>query len=595
MVSTGNDFYSNNNNFLYSSDEENDDVEIMFDDSSDESNDIDDNLNKLQSFLPNKNKLEKLASISSISTENTHVLVELLKKDKINNEIVVSHRKFKNKNDYLLFPDKQNFINYQILELNNLLSKYNNELTSILCDKPDNSLEEYKDRLASLLATNSWNIFQIEKKLINLSTEKEKENQEDNIVSTTGLLNDIIIINIFNQDALDCPICCETITDFEKTPFIKITNCDDSSHIACKDCYLTYLKSNISETFSINCIGGTCKTKISYTSIKKFNETFFNNLIKFSLLQCFNDLNNLAINSCPEQECDNVILTNYQDDSIIDLTTTVNLEPVSCLNCHKFCLSCKKESHSPITCILLKKWFNKINEGNESLNWVLNNTQPCPNCDVDIEKIDGCNHMKCGFCKYEFCWICSKNWEGHGGSFYDCMNKRDMETKKEKNMQNQSFTRFRNYYKFFIESENNMLLDMRLFNNLTSKKLNNLSTLFGMSFVELEFLNDCLRELIQARNMIKYSFALLYFMDQSHNLFYIFTHNQMALFSKIDEISELLLDINMDSTLPNSKRDIKVLQMKPYLIQATSMLKRLQQNLSKCGQDLVEKKLVIYN
>ena len=30
----------------------------------------------------------------------------------------------------------------------------------------------------------------------------------------------------------------------------------------------------------------------------------------------------------------------------------------------------------------------------------------CPLCKSIIEKSEGCNHMQCYFCHYEFCWIC---------------------------------------------------------------------------------------------------------------------------------------------------------------------------------------------
>lgn len=593
MISTTGMGNLNKNSFLYSSDEENEDVEIMFDDSSDECYNSDRNeditgLEKVHSLIAKNGRADDIVSIKKENIKQTHRLIELLKNDKASNEITLLHKKFRDRNEYLLFSDRENFIKYQMTELNAILNNFTNMFVSLLCDNNETTLEDYKDTLISILCTNSWSTSEIEKKL-------HASDDGFDLLTHSGIGNEMIVVDSFEENSKDCPICCETITDFKTTPFIKISSCNYGDHLACKTCYNMYLKNNFSENFNIACIGGTCKKKISYISIKKFDETYFKNLIKFSLLQCCNDLNNSTINNCPEQDCENIIFTQYNDDSENSTTPRANLEPVTCISLHKFCLTCKKESHSPITCNLLKKWFNKINDGNESLNWVLNNTQPCPNCDVDIEKIDGCNHMKCGYCKHEFCWICNKDWAGHGGSFYDCMHKRDIDSKKEKSMQTDSFNRFRNYYKFFIESENNMLLDMRLFNKLTSKKLNNLSTLFGMSFVELEFLNDCLREVVQARNMIKYSFAFLYFIDQSHNLFFIFTHNQMALLAKIDEISDLLLDINMDSTIPNSKRDIKVLQMKPYLVQSTLILKKLQTNLSKCGEDLVTKKLVIYS
>lgn len=32
--------------------------------------------------------------------------------------------------------------------------------------------------------------------------------------------------------------------------------------------------------------------------------------------------------------------------------------------------------------------------------------QRCPTCRYVIDKIDGCNHVKCTNCKAEFCWVC---------------------------------------------------------------------------------------------------------------------------------------------------------------------------------------------
>ena len=32
--------------------------------------------------------------------------------------------------------------------------------------------------------------------------------------------------------------------------------------------------------------------------------------------------------------------------------------------------------------------------------------RPCPKCGVKIEKNKGCPHMKCEWCKFDFCWSC---------------------------------------------------------------------------------------------------------------------------------------------------------------------------------------------
>ncbi|KAK1832415.1 hypothetical protein QBC39DRAFT_348650 [Podospora conica] len=35
----------------------------------------------------------------------------------------------------------------------------------------------------------------------------------------------------------------------------------------------------------------------------------------------------------------------------------------------------------------------------------------CPACQSTLEKVDGCDHMICHVCKFEFCWGCGTEWE----------------------------------------------------------------------------------------------------------------------------------------------------------------------------------------
>ena len=72
-------------------------------------------------------------------------------------------------------------------------------------------------------------------------------------------------------------------------------------------------------------------------------------------------------------------------------------------------------------------------EGENAL-WFTANTKICPNakCGVPIEKNQGCNHMKCGTCKFDFCWKCMTEWKGHD-SWYNC-NKFEKAKKKNANL-----------------------------------------------------------------------------------------------------------------------------------------------------------------
>lgn len=45
----------------------------------------------------------------------------------------------------------------------------------------------------------------------------------------------------------------------------------------------------------------------------------------------------------------------------------------------------------------------------------------CPVCRAKVEKNEGCNHMTCIICKYEFCWFCL-GYAGTGSNHFDPMN-----------------------------------------------------------------------------------------------------------------------------------------------------------------------------
>ncbi|KAF7502706.1 hypothetical protein GJ744_005245 [Endocarpon pusillum] len=50
-------------------------------------------------------------------------------------------------------------------------------------------------------------------------------------------------------------------------------------------------------------------------------------------------------------------------------------------------------------------------EESASTTLLQTNTKACPgNCGWRIEKKDGCDHMTCSRCGYQFCWICLASW-----------------------------------------------------------------------------------------------------------------------------------------------------------------------------------------
>ena len=89
------------------------------------------------------------------------------------------------------------------------------------------------------------------------------------------------------------------------------------------------------------------------------------------------------------------------------------------------CLKCKGSGHEPLNCKMYNEWDDNLSEVLDTLNnnWKKKNTKTCPACKTDIEKNQGCMHMTCAKCRFEFCWLCLGDWKKHGsgtGGYYKC-------------------------------------------------------------------------------------------------------------------------------------------------------------------------------
>lgn len=80
-----------------------------------------------------------------------------------------------------------------------------------------------------------------------------------------------------------------------------------------------------------------------------------------------------------------------------------NVSYVECPICStKVCFQCRHRYHGKLSCeanldkIYMQRYGSK------------RNVSFCPMCKTAIERNKGCNHMICGFCRYEFCWICQR-------------------------------------------------------------------------------------------------------------------------------------------------------------------------------------------
>lgn len=90
---------------------------------------------------------------------------------------------------------------------------------------------------------------------------------------------------------------------------------------------------------------------------------------------------------------------------------------MTCPKC-KFqsCFNCREEYHIGVSCEKYQKWKKENGSTDTKFKkWMSRqkNMKACPKCNVSIQRRDGCNHMTCGNCKYQFNWISLKKWKGY--------------------------------------------------------------------------------------------------------------------------------------------------------------------------------------
>ena len=100
---------------------------------------------------------------------------------------------------------------------------------------------------------------------------------------------------------------------------------------------------------------------------------------------------------CPKPDC----------DSFLKKPKSKKNKYVKCENGHQFCFDCLRPPHGKSSCEeVLEKDFQIWSKGKI--------IKKCPKCKIYTEKNEGCNHMTCTSCKYQWCWLCEGEYKyGH--------------------------------------------------------------------------------------------------------------------------------------------------------------------------------------
>ena len=314
------------------------------------------------------------------------------------------------------------FNNPDVLNINKFMSDINKEnkkdksnISAKITNKNNEFFSEVNENPPhiSLDIKNNINVIPTEKRIIKIEEDKKSEKRES-LNSSSSRNNSLSKFKIFimshfpnigqsfssnnsnsnsyrynsgnNKKVKYCIICNEALTDEEMK-----NNLLECRHFFCDDCYYEFIKEKINSNFieGIKCPDKSCETKL-------FDDFIENKLSKdIPLLEKYLKLKKKRqlmldpnIQLCPFPDCDSYA----KKES--------NSNYVSCIKYHhKFCFNCLKDWHGK------KKCENKLDKSFE--NWRdSDNVKRCPKCKYFIEKNEGCNHITCVNCRYQFCWLC---------------------------------------------------------------------------------------------------------------------------------------------------------------------------------------------
>eukprot|EP01022_Parablepharisma_sp_SALTPOND_P033795 TRINITY_DN89656_c1_g1_i1.p1 TRINITY_DN89656_c1_g1~~TRINITY_DN89656_c1_g1_i1.p1 ORF type:complete len:507 (-),score=55.97 TRINITY_DN89656_c1_g1_i1:77-1507(-) len=299
-----------------------------------------------------------------------------------------------------------------------------------------------------------------------------------------------------SKDSLnkECPVCFEDL-DPKLSDYLKC------NHAFCPTCWKGHLLAQVSTGKSCllsKCPYPKCQFRVGPSFFKKYlSEAEYARYQKYLLLSFTDD--NKVLKWCPGAGC----------GFVVECTGPINLE-VTCKCGCAFCFSCLNESHLPVPCETYKKWMDKNTSESENVVWIKANTKPCPKCKRAIEKNQGCNHMTCSQCKYEFCWICMGDWKAHNGN-YNC-NKINKELwSEQKNAKDELqrymfyFERYENHRKAIKKAEEEKEIFREFAILMNSVK--------AIPFVDTNFLYEALKTLKDVRRVLSNSYIFGYYLN----------------------------------------------------------------------------------
>ncbi|SBT72925.1 IBR domain protein, putative [Plasmodium ovale] len=366
-------------------------------------------------------------------------------------------------------------------------------------------------------------------------------------------------------------ICPVLLSEYDMTDTYALR----CGHRYSKECWEGYLKTSVESEFEEDilykqCIDVDCKEFVKKNDWKILCDEMVYKRYKQVLLNIY-IRTNPNLSKCPNGSCEYVVELLTLDEVSSNTNGRYNRGSTPLCRCgYQFCFSCSRESHRPVTCIMVDKWIDLMKKDDNNLAWMKIHTKRCPSCYRSIEKASGCMKVKC-ICGFSFCWLCLEKWTNHKGGFYKC--NKYIENKKEGNEEGKEMMGERAEQRAEERAEERAeqrVVEKRDAHSFL-KRYNHYKTRFdahehGEHFsikTQLLFLHrfcreshidvhkmktflDAIIQTIKCRQILKWSYAYSYFANwKDDNKKYFFEYHQGELEKNLDILQRKMENVNL--------------------------------------------------
>merc|ERR1719336_828078 len=317
-----------------------------------------------------------------------------------------------------------------------------------------------------------------------------------------------------DKEMYECPCCLD---DFPISEVASLT----CGHNICYECWGDYIRnaSKRRNCFKLQCPEGDCEVAATTTQLRQIGipgalvRDLERRQEKFQLRNYVESSKDLHL--CLGPDCPHV-------QRIFDRN---GLSDIHCTDCgHVYCINCNQNGHRPCPCDVADTWIVKATSEAENMQWILAKTKKCPKCRVPIEKNQGCNHMTCRNCRYEFCWLCKGDWKEHGsatGGFYKCnvyeKRKHEGSVSSEEKVQADAKSELERYGFYFTRYDNHIkaISQMKKTLDQAESRMGELMSAFKWKPNEASFIKDAAVTIQDCRRLLAWTYPIGYYMEES--------------------------------------------------------------------------------